>query len=652
MAEPRHTETASDPGNQTRTEYEETRARSKLGPVRDMWHEDYWRRKWQSHDTNEPDLASLAGSNLSQGSAHSSVPRAACLARMVAIRVDREEQAEIDKLREEQARRARERAEEDDRAEREREELKWAARKAQREEEYRRAAEDREWKARLRKLRLQAEYERCAAEEKVWAALEENQKLDEISRQIRSDGEGHPRLPVPLAGGSEARTWWQGIPSGFEGASLADKRAGNHEQGQGDRGKGFPDVPGREPGVKTQREPRVGARAGAPRPEARTETGREDQPRVTGPSYRGTEVLPSWQPTGEGGSRGALPSFLGSGQGVAEVATASFRGYEGIRPRGFTETEPKTSKEEEQLTSEASIRELIGALRAPQVTLPTFEGDPLDYVRFIRTFEEHVEKYVPDDAGRLVRLIQQCRGDAERTIKACVLLPSSRGYRRARELLAERYGDHFRITDGWVGKLTQGSSHLHLREFADELRECYEALSALGALREMKAGSNLRRVYLRFPTHLQHKWRVASHDIQKNEGRRSTFEDMVRFAEAEAESECDPLFGIEALARVKKTSPTKSSYAVRMSDDECPVCCEKGHTIPECDEFGDLSPDERMRRALHLGQCFVCLKGNHLSRDCPDKAKCETCGRMHSSLLHDADWRTFRQKRTSLADRG
>ena len=54
------------------------------------------------------------------------------------------------------------------------------------------------------------------------------------------------------------------------------------------------------------------------------------------------------------------------------------------------------------------LAQLIGVLQAPAVIIPTFSGDPMSYQRFIRAFEDNVERVISDDASRLARLAQQC----------------------------------------------------------------------------------------------------------------------------------------------------------------------------------------------------------------------------------------------------
>ena len=71
---------------------------------------------------------------------------------------------------------------------------------------------------------------------------------------------------------------------------------------------------------------------------------------------------------------------------------------------------------------------MMGALQAPKIELMEFHGDPMLYHAFIRSFEENVEKMLPDDGARLARLMHLCKGEAGRAIRCCNLMNPEQGY--------------------------------------------------------------------------------------------------------------------------------------------------------------------------------------------------------------------------------
>ena len=73
--------------------------------------------------------------------------------------------------------------------------------------------------------------------------------------------------------------------------------------------------------------------------------------------------------------------------------------------------------------------ELLVALRSlelPKVELSYFDGNPVNYVKFIKQFEYHVESKVNDPGQRLLQLLHYCRGRARTAVDECTLLPLSK----------------------------------------------------------------------------------------------------------------------------------------------------------------------------------------------------------------------------------
>ena len=64
-----------------------------------------------------------------------------------------------------------------------------------------------------------------------------------------------------------------------------------------------------------------------------------------------------------------------------------------------------------------------------------------------------------EDSAKLVRLIQYCSGKANNVIiQCCSVMKPNEGYKRDKELLKERFGNDYTISETWVNKVTEGSS--------------------------------------------------------------------------------------------------------------------------------------------------------------------------------------------------
>ena len=62
-------------------------------------------------------------------------------------------------------------------------------------------------------------------------------------------------------------------------------------------------------------------------------------------------------------------------------------------------------------------RELINSVRLPNTQIISFDGDPLKYWPFIRSFDNFNECSKLDDNAKLVRLVQSCTKEARNVIE-------------------------------------------------------------------------------------------------------------------------------------------------------------------------------------------------------------------------------------------
>ena len=91
----------------------------------------------------------------------------------------------------------------------------------------------------------------------------------------------------------------------------------------------------------------------------------------------------------------------------------------------------------------AMMSKLLRQQAAPDVDIVIFTGDPVDYHYFIAVFDEVVEKKIDDPRGRLVGLIKYTDGQPKEMIKYCIQQPAAVGYKNARSLLEEKYGNPY-----------------------------------------------------------------------------------------------------------------------------------------------------------------------------------------------------------------
>ena len=120
----------------------------------------------------------------------------------------------------------------------------------------------------------------------------------------------------------------------------------------------------------------------------------------------------------------------------------------------------KTAKEElvhgrNQNNITEMMCELLRQQAAPELEIDIFDSNPMDFDYFMAVFKEVVENRMPVPRGRLTRMIKFTKGEAKKIAKNCIQLPSQVGFKTAKRLLTERFGDPHIITASYCKEIKQ-----------------------------------------------------------------------------------------------------------------------------------------------------------------------------------------------------
>ena len=153
-------------------------------------------------------------------------------------------------------------------------------------------------------------------------------------------------------------------------------------------------------------------------------------------------------------------------------------------------------------------QQLLNAVQLPRAEFISYNGDPLQYWTFIRSFENSVENVMVDDNAKLMRLPQYCTAEAREVIQCCAVMEPRLGCGRAKVLLKSRFGDSSTIAGVWINKITNGSvlasrDKKGIRKLADQLKNCTESLKATQHISEINTQRVLVQIVERFPTLLK-----------------------------------------------------------------------------------------------------------------------------------------------------
>ena len=335
-----------------------------------------------------------------------------------------------------------------------------------------------------------------------------------------------------------------------------------------------------------------------------------------------------------------------------------------------------------QSTQELSqaVMEMMKLQSAPKPNLDAFSGDPLEYFYFKATFREVVEVAVPDQRGRLTRLINFTSGEAKDLIKHLVHASPLDCYDKAVKLLDKEFGNPHLISCSYIKEIRQwecvkqhdSAGYKKLYRF---LLKC-QAYKEGNRLNELDSIDMLRTIICKLHTTHQERWNRKAVNIRQKEGREANFSDLLEFMETQATLMCDPAFSRDALAEASKTiksnstkmggnnndnnksnikdndsnnknndknsdnnSTDKNSDSDNKNNKAAPSCplCKSQHDIEQCATYLAQGIDDRHKTVFQYKLCFSCLGyvgQDHVSKSCDKKRKCMVCGKEHPTTLH------------------
>jgi len=294
-------------------------------------------------------------------------------------------------------------------------------------------------------------------------------------------------------------------------------------------------------------------------------------------------------------------------------------------------------------------QQLIAAVSMPHAQLMSFDGSPLEYWTFIRAFENSVEKVCEDSVSRLTRLLQYCTGKAKRVIQCCAVMEPDMGYKRAHELLRDRFGNSYVIAEAWMKKVTDGrviesQDGEALQEFADDLCNCVQTLEAMSCLSEINTQRVLAKIVGRLPMYLQNRWIREVRDLRVKKCKVAGIQDLVSFVTGAAEEANDPVYRkLRDTSKPRQRGTYKGQNFHTVTEPQRPslkivncAMCGGDHSIFQCKKFKESSPEARCKFARDNRLCFNCLKAGHMSKSCKLARTCSVpgCSQKHSRFLH------------------
>ena len=290
-----------------------------------------------------------------------------------------------------------------------------------------------------------------------------------------------------------------------------------------------------------------------------------------------------------------------------------------------------------------SIAEALYKLEAskdiPNINLMTYDGEPLRYVEFMERFKLHIhdKPHLSDDV-RMAQLKMHVTGKAESTISGI----GSQGimYATALKTIKEQFGQPSVIARAYITSLIdkpkiQNNDRQALQELSFDVLNCVAVLKQIVHLAHVNATDNLRKIVMRMPDHLIHKWKDVASDLLEK-GENPTLEYIAKFLRKRVKAEFDPDFGDIQDSNSRRKNGIFAGQREQRKLLQCYVCSENHHVV-DCPTFSSCPIDARIQHARTHRLCFSSLNRGHVTRECKSKEKCGTngCTHFHHHLLHN-----------------
>ncbi|PFX28501.1 hypothetical protein AWC38_SpisGene6805 [Stylophora pistillata] len=318
------------------------------------------------------------------------------------------------------------------------------------------------------------------------------------------------------------------------------------------------------------------------------------------------------------------------------------------------------------------------AMSLPQPEISVFSGHPVKYSDFVRAFENLIESKTSSPSSRLYYLVQYTSGEVKELMQSCLSMDPAEGYKTARALLKDTYGESYKIATALIDQVTKSpqikaDDGPALQRYSVLLTSCKNSLQEIGYLSKIENPDTLQRIIGRLPLGLRQRWREKADHITGDLKREVTIGDIAEFVEAKARIANHPVFGniysnedkntaASAGSKRRHRTPSKehkgSAFTThgttpesptdppkdntenvpKKSNIKCPLCKES-HWLSRCQLFRGKTVDERITFVRSRGLCDNCLVAGHMAMSCPKQSYCQIVGckighRKHSTFLH------------------
>ncbi|XP_070180319.1 uncharacterized protein [Littorina saxatilis] len=197
-----------------------------------------------------------------------------------------------------------------------------------------------------------------------------------------------------------------------------------------------------------------------------------------------------------------------------------------------------------------ALARAITSSRLPIPEPPIFTGDSLQYPDWSFSFTSLIEnKRVPPEE-RIHFLKRYLGGPAKEAVSGFFMLRSKDAYQRARDILEQRFGNSYVISEAFRSKLdawpkVHNKDKSGLRNLSDFLLQCQAAAAEVEDMKFLDDMREIKKITAKLPDWMVHTWNRKIAKSKRDKGRYPNFQEFASFVSEESEILNDPILSSE-----------------------------------------------------------------------------------------------------------
>ena len=283
-----------------------------------------------------------------------------------------------------------------------------------------------------------------------------------------------------------------------------------------------------------------------------------------------------------------------------------------------------------------------------RVWIPDFNGDKRTYQSWKAAFYSCVDQAPATPEYKLLQMRHYLKGDALKLIEG--LGHSAAAYESAKDRLERKYGGVRRqITinleelDNFRPIRPGGGAAQEIEKLADLLDLIVINMRECGRETELQNGSLFLTISRKLTVNMLSDYQRWIFEQQMDESVLSLREWLIRESGFQTIAS-ETIRGLSGRSREPIHNNKYSNFANstderRKTNRPSQNCnfCSGNHPIWKCEDFKEMSVDDRWTYAKENRLCYRCLGSGHRGANCPRTTPCmvDNCPDNHNSLLHD-----------------